>query len=114
MELACYLKRISIEALVEWAPREVNQEAGQLANGEYHRFDTPRRFSIEPGSLRWYIQDEALTMGEAAERDSARMRAQEQKANTRRQNACHGPLVKVRVYLVNKSFSRPDFLEKGR
>ena len=52
MELACYLKRMSIKALVEWAPREANREADELANGDHHRFDPSRRIPIEPGSLR--------------------------------------------------------------
>ena len=33
MELACYMKKMSIRAVVEWAPREGNKEADRLANG---------------------------------------------------------------------------------
>ena len=55
MELASYLKRMSINALVEWATRQVNREADELANGDRHRFDPLRPISTEPGSLRWDI-----------------------------------------------------------
>ena len=33
MELACYLGRMSIKAVVDWAPRTANHEADELANG---------------------------------------------------------------------------------
>ena len=65
MELACYLKRMSIEALVEWAPSMSTGKPTSSHNGDFHCFDPSRRIPIEPGSLRWDILDEALSMGEA-------------------------------------------------
>ena len=43
MELACYLKRMSVKAVVEWAPRTANHEADELANGDTTRFDPAKR-----------------------------------------------------------------------
>ena len=43
MELACFLKRMSIKAVVDWAPRTANYEADELANGNTSRFDPAKR-----------------------------------------------------------------------
>ena len=43
MELACYLKRMSIKAVVDWAPPMANCEADELANGNTHRFHPAKR-----------------------------------------------------------------------
>ena len=39
MELACYLKRVGIMAVVDWALRSTNREADELANGNTGRFE---------------------------------------------------------------------------
>ena len=62
MELACYMKKMSIRAVVEWAPREGNKEADRLANGDHRAFDPALRIpvSADPSSLSWVILPEAL------------------------------------------------------
>ena len=49
-ELACYLKRMSTEAVVEWAPRSTNHEADALASGVTKAFDLARRIPVDLGS----------------------------------------------------------------
>ena len=53
MELACHVKKKSIRAIVEWAPREENKEADSLANGERGEFDPALRMPVDAANLRW-------------------------------------------------------------
>ena len=73
MELACYLKRMSIKAVVDWAPRTANYEADELANGNTSRFDPAKRITFEESEVRWDILPEALQEGR--EMESERQRA---------------------------------------
>ena len=52
MELACYLKRMSIKAVVDWAPRTANYEADELANGNTSWFDPAKRITFEESEVR--------------------------------------------------------------
>ena len=57
-----------MRTIVEWAPREFNKEAGQLANGSTDAFDPSRRMHVSAQSLSWNILPEALKAGREAER----------------------------------------------
>ena len=51
MELACYLKRMGIKAVVDWAPRSTNYEANELANGNTCRFDPAKRIVFKASEV---------------------------------------------------------------
>ena len=52
-----------MRAIVEWAPREFNKEADQLANGNSDSFDPNRRLHVSSQSLTWNILPMALQAG---------------------------------------------------
>ena len=60
MEMGSYMKARGMRAIVEWAPREFNMEADQLANGVTDSFDPNRR-------INWIILPTAIQAGRDAE-----------------------------------------------
>ena len=70
MELASYMRRMSLRTVVEWEPREGNKEADKLANGNAEDFDPSLRINVSASTLSWDILPEALEAGRAAERQS--------------------------------------------
>ena len=56
-----------MRAIVEWAPREFNKEADQLANGITDSFDPSRRLHVSSQTLTWNILPMALQAGRDAE-----------------------------------------------
>ena len=70
MELASYMRRMSLRTVVEWVPREGNKEADKLANGNAEDFDPSLRIVVSASTLSWDILPEALEAGGAAERQS--------------------------------------------
>ena len=72
MELATYMKRRGMRAVVEWAPRECNKEADMLANVDTSLFDPERRISVSAKTLVWNILPEALKAGREAEENYRR------------------------------------------
>ena len=74
MELAAEMKKNRVKALVEWTPREFNQEADVLANGDSSQFSPELQLRIEPRDLKWHVLDRALEMGSIAEREHYRLR----------------------------------------
>ena len=67
MEMAVFMKRHRLKALVEWTPREANREADELANGVVHRFAPSLEVKIQPEQLSWYVLPEMLDVGAKAE-----------------------------------------------
>ena len=67
MELACYMKKMSIRPVVEWIPREGNKEADRLANGDHSSFRPDLRILVRADSLSWIVLPEALAAGQKAE-----------------------------------------------
>ena len=53
---------------MEWAPRECNREADQLANGDFQAFDLEKRLPVSTSSLTWAILPDALESGRETER----------------------------------------------
>ena len=72
MELACYLKRMGIKAVVDWAPRSANYEADELANGHTGRFDPSKRLFFKASDVLWDILPEALQKGREMESECQR------------------------------------------
>ena len=52
MELSTYMKRMNMRTVVEWAPRDCNREADQLANGIMTGFDPALRLHVSSSSGR--------------------------------------------------------------
>ena len=95
MELACNLKRMSVKAGEEWAPRTANHEADEVANGVTTRFD------FKASELQCDILPEVLSRSSEMERESQRARAlpgglpdRTRKLRKRKlEDACQRPLV---------------------
>ena len=75
MELAAYLKKSSMKAAVQWAPRTVNQEADSLAKGDHSRFNPALRRVTRPAVIEWLVLPWALEMGRRAEVEHKRFKA---------------------------------------
>ena len=73
MELATYMKKMSLRTVVEWAPREANREADKLANGQFDDFDEALRIPVTTKDLVWDVLPTALEMG-ALRRGTTRRR----------------------------------------
>ena len=67
MEMGSYMKARGMRAIVEWAPREFNKEADQLANGVTNSFDPNRRIHVSSQTLTWNILPTAIQSGRDAE-----------------------------------------------
>ena len=67
MEMGSYMKGRGMRAIVEWAPREFNKEADQLAKGITDSFDPSRRLHVSSQTLTWNILPMALQAGRDAE-----------------------------------------------
>ena len=67
MEMGSYMKARGMRAIVEWAPREFNKEADQLANGITDSFDPDRRLHVSSRTLNWNILPTAIQAGRDAE-----------------------------------------------
>ena len=67
MELPTFMNRMNMRPFVEWSPRECNQEADRLANGDTAGFSPPLRLLVTSASLHWYILEDPLRAGAAAE-----------------------------------------------
>ena len=68
MELASFMKARNLRTFLEWAPREYNREADQLANDIMDAFDPEKRLRVSASTLTWNILPEALEAGREAER----------------------------------------------
>ena len=72
-ELDCHLQRMSIKAVVDWAPRVANCE---LAIGNTHRFDPAKRSVFKESDVLWDILPDALQKGREVERECQRARVE--------------------------------------
>ena len=55
MELAIHCKHNRIVPLGSWAPRLLNREADDLANGRTDAFLPALEVELDPGQLQWYV-----------------------------------------------------------
>ena len=69
MELSEHMRRMTQKVLVEWTPREGNQEADRLANGDATGFSNSNEVKLDPGHMNWLILDEALELGRQADQE---------------------------------------------
>ena len=73
MKMACMLKRLANNVVVEWTPRTANTEADSLAKGT-RAFGLAKRIPIAAENIHWEIHPEVLEMGKCAEEDMQRVR----------------------------------------
>ena len=66
MELASYMRRMSLRTVVEWVPRERNKEADRLANGNAEDFDPSLRIDVSASTLSWDILPESPGSGRSS------------------------------------------------
>ena len=69
MEFGEQLRHSGVRPDVRWSPREPNREADRLANGDSSRVSPAFRLWELPPAGGWFILDEALVFGEAAENE---------------------------------------------
>ena len=82
-ELAEQLRSRGWRLDLQWAPRDQNEEADDLTNEEFGRFDLARRIPVEVGALPWlvmetYMRNAEALYGEIVEAKRKRAEAQEQ------------------------------------
>ena len=96
MELATFMTAWSLRTIVEWAPREYNREADQLANGDVEAFDPEQRLLVSANSLTWDVLPDALEAGREAERAF-----QEKKASHGLPNRCRKQPRRTRLNMTD-------------
>jgi len=64
-ELAEQLKMRQAELGLLWVPRDQNEEADDLTNGEFGRFSESKRIHVDLGKLKWLVLDELMVSAEA-------------------------------------------------
>jgi hypothetical protein len=69
MELAAMLSARSLWLNLGWIPREDNQEADDLTNEEYGRFDMAKRMEVVWADVPFKIMTAVLADGVSFERD---------------------------------------------
>ena len=76
MELAEQLGSRGSWLRLQWAPRDQNQEADALTNGDFHQFKPENRVEVDPGAMSWILLDEFLEAGGAMTDELARLRSE--------------------------------------
>ena len=97
MEMAAYMKRRGLKALVEWAPREFNRESDRLANGITEGFNPARELKVNIRDIVWDVLPEALEAGREAERSYLRAKDSGTLPNRGRKQGRRDPQRKLRV-----------------
>ena len=69
MELAVYMKKMSLRTVVEWSPRTGKQEADRLANGDHSGFAEEHRIKVTARSLVLDMLPKTLIIGATAEQE---------------------------------------------
>ena len=96
MEPFTCMKMMNVRTVVEWTPRECNQEADRLANGDTVGFNPALRLPVTSSSLHWYILEDALHAGPAAETEHHQAAAQIVAANRRGRSVRRGYVSLIR------------------
>ena len=48
-----------------WVPRDQNEEADDLTDGDFSRFDEANRIRVDPSKLKWLVMDSLMATAEA-------------------------------------------------
>ena len=60
VELAAQLELRNIDLALDWVPRDQNEPADALSNGDFAMFDEKRRVHIDMGQTKWLLLPEIL------------------------------------------------------
>ena len=60
----------------EWAPRQQNEEADALTNGNFDQFDPALRIPLDPATMTWKVMDTMLEACGSMVEEIRQMRAQ--------------------------------------
>ena len=74
-ELAMQLRERSMELSLEWVPRDQNEEADALTNGDFTLFDPARRISVDPTKLEWIVLPRMMEVAENLYKETQAARA---------------------------------------
>ena len=81
MELAERMAKHNTRLSVSWAPRDVNQEADDLSNGNFDGFDPALRVPLDLATVKWEILPQVLRDGAAFYDELAVVRAAQPKGH---------------------------------
>jgi len=79
-ELAEQLRTKGLNLSLSWTPRDQNEEADDLTNGRFGRFDLRKRMHVELDQIPWLILPEMLRLSEDLYRE-----VQEEKAKPKKE-----------------------------
>ena len=94
-EMAAQLQAGDFDLALEWIPREQNEEADALSNGDFSSFDLGRRMEIDVPSLRFLVLDRMLGV---AEHLYAETKAAKAKRKQEEEDGTHQEVKKVRPH----------------
>jgi len=63
MELAARLEASRLQLDLDWVPRELNQEADDLPNGIFDKFDPELRVPVDLDMVQWQMLDRLMKEG---------------------------------------------------
>jgi hypothetical protein len=63
-ELAAQMQARAMTLNLEWAPRDQNEEADALTNGDFSLFDTKKRVVVDLEEIRWLVLPRMLVVAE--------------------------------------------------
>ena len=63
MELATCLEASRLQLDLDWVPRELNQEADDLPNGIFDKFDPELRVPVDLDMVQWQMLDRLMKEG---------------------------------------------------
>ena len=63
-ELAAQMQARGMALNLEWAPRDQNEEADALTNGDFSLFDTQKRVVVDLKEIRWLVLPRMLVVAE--------------------------------------------------
>ena len=78
-ELAEQLRARGLSLSLNWTPRDQNEEADDLTNGRFGRFDLQKRINVELSKIPWLILPEMLALSEDLYREVQEAKAKPKK-----------------------------------
>ena len=63
-EVAAQLRARQMSLHLGWAPRDQNEEADVLTNGDFSQFDVSRRIPVDVQTIPWHVLPRMLRMSE--------------------------------------------------
>ena len=90
-ELAAQLKKRSLKLDLQWVPRDQNEEADALTNGDFSSFDPGRRINLKVADLKFEVLEDYMGAAAALYQEVLRRRSAVTGAAPRATTACPNP-----------------------